>query len=153
MERLKRTDIRRPQLNETIIIAYGLYVWFTLSIDPNFFYTAIEKNPESMYAMYLEFLGSQGNVGIYSLVMSLLTGISLFIGNYTLRIVTGFFGLIYFTILAASYVFSYPNLGLGMALLIMGMIIFDINKIISAKEEQAKRKILSDSYKSNEGGE
>lgn len=152
MRKLELTDIRRPKLNETIIMAYGLYVWFTLNIDPNFFYSAIEDNPESMYAMYLDFLGSQNNVALFSLIVAILTVVTLFTKNYMLRIITSFIGLIYFTILAASYVFSYPNLGLGMALLIMGMIIFDINKTISEKECETKRKIMADSYKS-EGGE
>lgn len=144
--------MRKPQLNEVIIIGYGSYVWFTLSFDPDFFYRAIADNPESMYAAYIGFLGTQQNLAIFSLVLALVTIAVLFTERYSLRIISALVGLVYFTILAASYIFSYPNLGLGLSALMLGVLIFNINRLIDEKEEAKKRKLLCDNYKS-EGGD
>ena len=139
--------MRKPQLNEVIIIGYGSYVWFTLSFDPEFFYRSIAENPESMYAAYIGFLGTQQNLAIFSLVLALVTIAVLFTERYSLRILSALIGMVYFTIMAASYIFSYPNLGLGLSALMLAILIFNINRLIDEREEEKKRKLLCDNYK------
>lgn len=135
-------------------MGYGGYVWFTLMFDPNFFYRAIDSNPESMYAAYINFLGSQQNLAIFSLILAIITAAVLFTENYTLRIISALIGLIYFTILAASYIFSYPNLGLGLSAILVAILIFNINKLIDQREEAKKKKIFCDNFHdTTEGGE
>lgn len=143
--------MRKPSLSETIVIAYAGYMWFTLSVDPNWLYQSIEENPDSMYAAYLNFLGSQFNVAMFSLLVAILMIIVLFFQNYTLRIAANLVGLIYFTILSASYVFSYPNLGLGLALIFTTLLVANINRLIDEQQEVKKHKIICDSY--DEGGD
>src|SRR5699024_11760276 len=70
--------------------------------------------------------------------------------NYTARIIVNIVGLVYFTILAVSFVFSYPNLGLGMAAIIVVVIITNINLLIDEQSERDKKRIMCDSVRSEE---
>jgi hypothetical protein len=139
--------MRKPNISETIVIAYAFYMWFTLTIDNTWFYSAIQDDPNSMYAAYLNFFHTQGNLAITSLVVGFLTVGILFVENYILRIFVNGIGLVYFTILAASYIFSYPNLGLGLSAIITVIMIANINRLIDEKQEERKHKIICDSYK------
>lgn len=143
--------MRKPRLNEAIIIGYATYVWFTLSVDPEFFYNSIADNPESMYAMYMAFLGTQKNLALISLGLALLNAGILFTHNYILRILSNLIGIVYFAILAASYIFSYPNLGLGLSSIMIVILIFDVNRLIDEYTEEKKRKIYEANF--TEGGE
>ena len=138
--------MRKPTFNETAVIGYGLYMWFTLSVDKNWMYENIEKNPDSMYVAYLNLLGSQTNIAIFSLIVAFLTMGMLFVSNYTFRIAISLLGLIYFTIISASYIFSYPNLGLGMSAILVITMIANINRLIDDQQEAKKKKIICDSY-------
>src|SRR5699024_6391360 len=122
------------------------YMFFTLMIDPNWMYANIAENPDSMYVAYLNLLGSQFNIAIFSLIVAVVTMGILFTQNYTFRIVVNLIGLIYFTIISASYIFSYPNLGLGLAAIIVVTQINNINMLIDEKQEERKRKIICNSY-------
>lgn len=137
--------MRKPQLSESIIIGYSLYMWFTLTLDRNFLEKGIEANPDSMYRMYLELLGTQQNVVNLSFAVAILTIIVLFVNNYTARIVVSIVGLVYFTLLAVSFVFSYPNLGLGLAAIVVVIIITNINLLIDEQSERAKKRIMCES--------
>ena len=134
--------MRKPQLSETIIIGYSLYMWFTLTLDGEFLERGIANNPDSMYRMYLELLGTQQNVVNLSFAVAILTIIVLFVNNYTARIVVSIVGLVYFTLLAVSFVFSYPNLGLGLAAIVVVIIITNINLLIDEQSERAKKRIM-----------
>lgn len=137
--------MRKPQLSESIIIGYSLYMWFTLTLDKEFLVRGIEGNPDSMYRMYLELMGTQQNVVNLSFVVAILTIIVLFVNNYTARIVVSIVGLVYFTLLAVSFVFSYPNLGLGLAAIVVVIIISNINLLIDEQSERAKKRIMCES--------
>lgn len=139
--------MRKPDFNESAVIGYASYMFFTLLIGGEWMFRAIQNNPESMYAAYLDFLGSQTNLAVFSLAVALVTIFILFVENYIFRIVVNLIGLVYFTILAASYVFSYPNLGLGLALIFVLMMVANINRLIDEQQEDRKRKIMCDSYK------
>ena len=145
--------MRKPTFNETAVIGYGFYMFFTLLIEPNWMYANIEKNPDSMYVAYLNLLGSQLNIAVFSLIVALVTMGILFTQNYTFRIAVNLLGLVYFTIISASYIFSYPNLGLGLAAIIVVTQISNINMLIDEQQEGRKRKIIYDSYHDDEGGE
>lgn len=138
--------MRKPQLSESIIIGYAIYMSFTLMVDRNFLADGIESNPDSMYRMYLELLGSQQNVVLLSLAVAFITGVVLFTHNYTVRIISSIVGLVYFTILAVSFVFSYPNLGLGLAAIIVIIIIANVNLLIDEQNERTKKRIICDSF-------
>lgn len=138
--------MRKPQLSESIIIGYALYMSFTLMVDRNFLAAGIEKNPDSMYKMYLELLGSQQNIILLSLAVAFITCGVLFTQNYTVRIISSILGLVYFTILAVSFVFSYPNLGLGLAAIVVIIIITNVNLLIDEQNERTKMRIIQDSF-------
>lgn len=138
--------MRKPQLSESIIIGYALYMSFTLMVDRNLLAAGIEKNPDSMYRMYLELLGSQQNVILLSLAVAFISCAVLFTQNYTVRIISSIVGLVYFTILAVSFVFSYPNLGLGLAAIIVIIIIANVNLLIDEQNERTKMRIIQDSF-------
>lgn len=145
--------MRKPTFNETVVIGYGFYMFFTLMIDPNWMYANIAENPDSMYVAYLNLLGSQFNIAIFSLIVAVVTMGVLFMQNYTFRIAVNLIGLIYFTIISASYIFSYPNLGLGLAAIIVVTQINNINMLIDQQQEERKRKIICNSYHDDEGGD
>lgn len=145
--------MRKPTFNETVVIGYGFYMFFTLMIDRNWMYANIAENPDSMYVAYLNLLGTQFNIAIFSLIVAVVTMGVLFTQNYTFRIVVNLIGLIYFTIISASYIFSYPNLGLGLAAIIVVTQINNINMLIDEQQEERKRKIICNSYHDDEGGE
>lgn len=145
--------MRKPTFNETAVIGYGFYMFFTLIIEPNWMYANIDKNPDSMYVAYLELLGSQLNIAIFSLIVALVTMGILFTQNYTFRIMVNLLGLTYFTIISASYIFSYPNIGLGLAGILVITQIKNINILIDEQQEDRKRKIICDSYHDDKGGE
>lgn len=145
--------MRKPTFNETAVIGYGFYMFFTLMIEPNWMYANIEKDPDSMYVAYLEFLGSQFNIAIFSLIVAVVTVGILFTQNYMFRISVNLIGLIYFTIISASYIFSYPNLGLGLAAILVVTQISNINRLIDEQQEDKKRKIICNSYHDDEGGD
>lgn len=138
--------MRKPQLSESIIIGYALYMSFTLMVDRNFLADGIARNPDSMYKMYLELLGSQQNVILVSLAVAFITCGVLFTQNYTVRIISSIVGLVYFTLLAVSFVFSYPNLGLGLAAIVVVIIITNVNLLIDEQNERMKKRIIQDSF-------
>lgn len=140
------SKLRKPNFAEVFSIAFGGYMWFTLTIDSDWLYRNMESNPDSMYWAYMELVGSQFNLAMFSLAVALITIGMLFVRSYTLRIIANVIGLIYFTILAASYVFSYPNIGLGMSAIIVVMLISNINSLIDEQQEEKKHKIICDSY-------
>lgn len=142
--------MRKPQLSESIIIGYALYMSFTLMLDRNFLADGIERNPDSMYKMYLELLGSQQNIILVSLAVAFITCGVLFTQNYTVRIITSIVGLVYFTLLAVSFVFSYPNLGLGLSAIVVIIIIANVNLLIDEQNERTKMRIIHDSYKNED---
>lgn len=143
--------MRKPSLNETIVIAFSLYMVFTLSIDTKWMYTALEEDPDSMYAMYLELLGSQPNIAVFSGVVAGITIAALFVQHYLIRIASNLIGLVYFSILSASFIFSYPNLGLGLSAIFVVIMLVNINRLIDEHQDERKKKIMEDSY--CEGGE
>lgn len=147
--------MRKPQISEAIIIGYSLYMWFTLTLDGEFLERGIADNPDSMYRMYLELMGTQSNVVLISLAVAILSIMVLFTRSYTARIIVSIIGLVYFTILAVSFVFSYPNFGLGMAAIIVVVIITNINLLIDEQSERDKKRIMCESVideESSEGG-
>ena len=143
--------MRRPNLTEVIVLGFGVYMAFTLLLDSNWMYESIAKNPESMYGTYLSFIGSQVKLAIFSIFLVICTASILFVDNYLIRIGVNILGLMYFTILAGSFVFTYPNIGLGTSMILVVMMVVNINRLIDEQQEERKRKIICDAY--NEGGE
>lgn len=145
--------MRKPRFSEATVIGYTLYMIFTLGIDPRLFQAAIERNPESMYVAYVDFMGSERNVMIFSAVTLVITVLTLFTERYTPQIIVHVIGIIYFTIIVASYIFSYPNIGLGMGAIIVIKLIIDVNRVIDDQQDARKRKIISDNFKGGENDE
>lgn len=145
--------MRKPTFNETFIIGFTVYSFFTLMIDRNFMYETVANNPDSMYASYLGLMGSQLNIAIVSLLLAGITMSGLFVHNYNIRIIVSLLGLVYFTIIAASFVFSYPNFGLGISALVITTMIANINHLIDEQQEARKRNIICDNYHNDKGGE
>lgn len=145
--------MRKPKFGETVVIGYTLYMLFTLGVDPQLFQKAIERNPESMYVAYVDFMGSERNVMMFSAVTLLITVLTLFTNHYTPQIIVHVIGIIYFTIIVASYIFSYPNIGLGLGAIIVVKLIIDVNRVIDEQQEAHKRKIICDSYKGGDKNE
>src|SRR5699024_2235385 len=137
--------LRKPSFSDVSVMGYTLYMMFTLAIDPDMFEAGIRQNPNTMYLEYTKFMGSEENVIISSAVLFILTVVGLFLKSYLYRIVILLLGITYFSVIVVSYTFNYPNIGLGIGMIIVIKLIFDANKLTDQHQEDEKQKVISNS--------
>lgn len=136
--------MRKPRLNELAIILFAGYMAITLAVAPSMFEDAIANNPESLYANYMKILGTQSNMAWISLAIALASFATLFTEQFTVRILMNVAGLVFFTFISASFLFNYPNIGLGAVVLVVVWLFIELWKLIDESEEVKKRKIIVD---------
>lgn len=139
--------LRKPSLSELAVTIFAGYMALTLTVAPTMFEDAIANNPESMYANYMMLLGTQSNLAWISLTVALASFAALFTEHYTVRMLTSVLGLVYFTFISASYLFNYPNIGLGIVILVISWLFIELWKLIDESEEVKKRQIIVDNQK------
>lgn len=142
--------MRQFKMNELTSLMFAAYVWFTLTVAPNFFEDAIANNPDSLYVGYIAMVGSQQNLAWISLAVAAIVFGSFFIRNYNARILVNCISIVYFTFIAASYVFNYPNLALGLLLVVVVWHIYETNRLINKSEDEKSKRILQQSLNSED---
>lgn len=142
--------MRKLQMNELASAMFAASIFFTLMIAPELFADRIAENPESLYVGYVEMVGSQQNLAFISLGVTVLIFGSFFIRNYNTRIMVNVVAIVYSSFITASYVFNYPNLALGLLVIMIIWQIYETNKLIDESEDEKSKKILQKSLEKEE---
>lgn len=140
-------------MDELATVLFAGSIFFTLLVAPELFAERIAENPESLYVGYVALVGSQQNLAIISLIVSAIVFASFFTRVYNLRIISNVIGIIYTTFITASYVFNYPNLSLGLLVIMIIWQIYETNQLIDESEDEKAKKILAKSLKETEENE
>src|SRR5699024_337556 len=106
--------MRKIEMYELATVMFAGSIFFTLMIAPDLFANQIAMNPDSLYAGYVDVVGSQRNLAFIALGVALLSFASFFIRCFNIRILVNSLGIVFTTFITASYVFNYPNLALGL---------------------------------------
>lgn len=137
--------MRKIEMYELATVMFAGSIFFTLMIAPDLFANQIEQNPESLYAGYVDVVGSQRNLAFIALAVAIVSFGSFFIRSYNIRILINSLGIVFTTFITASYVFNYPNLALGLLMIMIIWQIYEVNKLIDKSEDEKARKILKHS--------
>lgn len=140
--------MRKPKWNEIVVMLFALYMWFTLTVEPELFMSGATDKAENVYATYISMVGSQRNLAWISLGVSVLCFLNLFTSRFPILISVQIIGLIYYFFITASFLLNYPNIAFGVMSLVSIALFQEILKLIDESEERKKSKILND-----EGGE
>lgn len=133
--------MRSPKVNEIFVMLFSLYVWFTLTVEPNLFVSTNGKSGQ-IYATYIGMVGNQGNLAIISAVVSILYFANLFTRKYEVITWVHIVGLIYYLFISASFLINYPNIAFGVMSMVSIWLFYDLMKLIDKAEEAKKQKIL-----------
>ncbi|RXK19102.1 hypothetical protein [Macrococcus sp. DPC7161] len=133
--------MRSPKFNEIFIMLFSLYVWFTLTVEPELFNVSNAKSGQ-IYATYISMVHSQQNLAWISLGISIMYLACLMFKNYGVIIFVHIIGLIYYLFISASFLINYPNIAFGVMSLVSIWLFMDLLKLIDLQEEEKKNKIL-----------
>lgn len=142
--------MRKLKMNELASAMFAASIFFTLMIAPELFADRIAENPDSLYQGYVEMVGSQQNLAFISLGVTVLIFTSFFIRNYNVRILVSVVAIVYTSFITASYVFNYPNLALGLLVIMIIWQIYEANKLIDESEDEKSKQILKKSLEKEE---
>lgn len=137
--------MRKPEMNELATLMFAGSVFFTLMLAPTMFADAIALNPDSLYQGYIDMVGTQRNLAFISLGVFVAMFASFFTRVYNIRILVNSAALVYTTFIAASYLFNYPNLSIGLIVVIIIWQIYEINKLIDSSEDCKAERVLKES--------
>ncbi|WP_414055181.1 hypothetical protein [Macrococcus equi] len=132
--------MRSPKYNEIFVMMFSLYVWFTLSVEPELF-TSTNGKSGDIYETYIGMVGTQQNLAWISLGVSLLYFANLFTRKYGIITIVHVIGLIYYMFINASFLINYPNIAFGVLSLVSIWLFMDLMKLIDITEEEKARKI------------
>lgn len=135
--------MRKIEMYELAIVMFAGSIFFTLMIAPDLFAEQIAMNPDSLYAGYVDVVGSQRNLAFIALAVAVVSFGSFFIRNFNIRILINSLGIVFTTFITASYLFNYPNLGLGLLMIMIIWQIYEVNKLIDKSEDEKAKKILN----------
>ena len=145
--------MRKPEMHELATVLFASSIFFTSLVAPDLFADRIAENPESLYVGYVALVGSQVNLAIISIIVALLLFMTFFTKNYSVRILANITGIIYTTFITASYIFNYPNLALGLLVIMIIWQIYELYQLIDESEDEKSKKILAKSLKETEENE
>lgn len=134
--------MRKPKWNEIGLMFFTAYMWFTLTVDPNLFFDGSTNKADSVYATYIQMVGSQQNLAWISLTVSVLFFLALFTKRYAIIITVHIIGLIYYFFITASFLINYPNVAFGVMSLVSIPLFIEILNQVDESEEHKKNKIL-----------
>lgn len=135
--------MRSPKYNEIFVMMFSVYVWFTLSVEPNLF-TSTNGKSGDIYKTYIGMVGTQKNLAWISLGVSLLYFANLFTRKYGLITAVHVIGMIYYLFINASFLINWPNIAFGVLSLASIWLFMDLLKLIDKSEEAKKNKILKE---------
>lgn len=133
--------MRSPKYNEIFVMLFSLYVWFTLTVEPELFVSTNGKSGQ-IYSTYINMVGSQQNLSWISLSISILYFGNLFTRKYGLITIVHIIGMVYYLFINASFLINYPNIAFGVFSLVSIWLFIDLLKLIDITEEEKKRKIM-----------
>lgn len=136
--------MRNPKWNELGITLFSLYMWFTLTVEPNLFIDGSTNKADSVYASYISMVGSQQNLAWISLTVAVLSFIVLFTRRFAIMITIHIIGLLYYFFITASFLLNYPNIAFGVMSLVSIPLFIEIFNLVDESEEQKKEKIIED---------
>lgn len=145
--------MRKPKWNEIIVMMFSIYMWFTLTVDPNLFIDGSTNKADSVYATYIQMVGSQQNLAWISLAVSVLFFLILFTTRYSVLITVHIIGLLYYFFITASFLLNYPNIAFGIMSLVSIALFVEIMNLIDESEDVKKMKILNEDEYEYKGGE
>ncbi|NBK47612.1 hypothetical protein MUA33_04890 [Staphylococcus delphini] len=129
--------IRKPAAIEIVIFLYALYVTFTLALEPSLF----SKIDNDVYKGYVNLLGSQSTLMHISLSVAIFYLIGFFTKRPILKLALNTIGFFYFGIVTSSFLLNYPNLGLGIMVIVLALIFRNLMCIIDEDERRKVAKI------------
>lgn len=139
--------MRKPEWHEVGMMLFGLFMWFTLTIDKTLF----TAGDSEVYASYIAIVKNQQNLANISLIVSIIILISFYIRNYTTLFFVSALGFLYFLFVSASFWINYPNIASGVMLMVAIYLGIKMYRLIDKGEELKKEKILQSSeYSYNE---
>lgn len=144
--------MRKPKWDEIVVMMFALYMWFTLTVEPNLFSSGRTEQAENVYSTYISMVGSQQNLAWISLTVSALYFLILFTSRFSILLTVHIAGLIYYFFITASFLLNYPNIAFGVMSLVSIALFQEILKLIDESEERKKEKILNNED-TTEGGE
>lgn len=140
-------------MHELATVLFAGSIFFTLLVAPDLFADRIAENPESLYVGYVALVGLQVNLAIISIAVAMIMFITFFTKNFNVRILANITGIIYTTFITASYIFNYPNLALGLLVIMIIWQIYETYRLIDESEDEKSKKILSKSFKETKENE
>ncbi|MCU7557246.1 hypothetical protein [Macrococcus capreoli] len=132
--------MRSPKYNEIFVMLFSLYVWFTLSVEPELFAATRGKSGQ-IYKTYIGMVGTQQNLAWISLAVSILYLINLFTRKYGIITIVHLIGMIYYMFINASFLINYPNIAFGVLSLVSIWLFMDLLKLIDITEEEKANRI------------
>lgn len=144
--------MRKPKWNELGIMLFSLYMWFTLTVEPELFLSGSTEQADNVYKTYISMVGSQQNLAWISISVSALFFLVLFTQRYAILIAVHIIGLLYYFFITASFLLNYPNIAFGVMSLVSIPLFVEILNLVDASEDEKKQKIIEDNHL-DEGGE
>jgi len=136
--------LRKPKWNELGIMLFSLYMWFTLTVEPELFLSGSTEQADSVYKTYISMVGSQQNLAWISISVSALFFLVLFTRRYAILISVHIIGLLYYFFITASFLLNYPNIAFGVMSLVSIPLFVEILNLVDESEEQKKERIIED---------
>ena len=136
--------MRKPKWNELGIMLFSLYMWFTLTVEPELFLSGSTEQADSVYKTYISMVGSQQNLAWISISVSALFFLVLFTRRYAILISVHIIGLLYYFFITASFLLNYPNIAFGVMSLMSIPLFVEILNLVDESEEQKKERIIED---------
>ena len=136
--------MRKPKWNELGIMLFSLYMWFTLTVEPELFLSGSTEQADSVYKTYISMVGSQQNLAWISISVSALFFLVLFTRRYAILISVHIIGLLYYFFITASFLLNYPNIAFGVMSLVSIPLFVEILNLVDASEDEKKQKIIED---------
>lgn len=133
--------MRSPKMNEIFVMLFSLYMWFTLTVDPDLFHTTDGKRGD-VYKTYLDMVGSQRILAYMSLGVAITYLISLFVRKLVIIHLIHIIGLLFYFFITASYLLNYPNIAFGVMSMVSVWLFVDLLKLTDLIEEEKKQRIL-----------
>ena len=136
--------MRKPKWNELGIMLFSLYMWFTLTVEPELFLSSSTEQADNVYKTYISMVGSQQNLAWISISVSALFFLVLFTKRYAVLIPVHIIGLLYYFFITASFLLNYPNIAFGVMSLVSIPLFVEILNLVDASEDAKKQKIIDD---------
>lgn len=129
--------IRRVSTIEIITFGYLLFFYTTLYIEPKLF----ENEKSDLYRALLKVIHKQEYWILTSLILLATFIVSLFLKHHLIRMIINFTFGSFMLLVSVTYLFTYPNIGAGLFLMVGIMHFVQIFKISNKYEHDKTEKM------------